>query len=239
MSTICLRSSLVQRVEDDHVVEPVQELGPEVLLDRDLEPFLHLLVAGRLVAAAVEAEDVRARGDLGAGVGGHDDDRVLEIDVAAEAVGQPAFFHDLEQHVVDVGVGLLDLVRAGRRRRAGGGSSRSAGRLPRSRRSPAGRRSAGGRCASPCTRDMSIWIRASASPNMNSARALASSVLPTPVGPAKMKQPIGRLGSLSPARLRRTASLIRLIASAWRDDPLLEVVFHLQQPGRSPRSRDG
>ena len=61
--------------------------------------------------------------------------------------------------------------------------------------------------------DMSIWISASASPNMNSARAFASSVLPTPVGPAKMKLPIGRFGSLSPARLRRTASLIRLIAS--------------------------
>ncbi len=50
---------------------------------------------------------------------------------------------------------------------------------------------------------------------MNSASALASSVLPTPVGPAKMKLPIGRLGSLSPARLRRTASLIRLMASDW------------------------
>ena len=48
---------------------------------------------------------------------------------------------------------------------------------------------------------------------MNSARALASKVLPTPVGPAKMKLPIGRLGSFKPARLRRTASLIRLIAS--------------------------
>ena len=48
--------------------------------------------------------------DLGAGVGRHDDDRVLEVDVAAEAVGQPAFLHDLEEHVVDVGMGLLDLV---------------------------------------------------------------------------------------------------------------------------------
>ena len=63
--------------------------------------------------------------------------------------------------------------------------------------------------------DMSIWISASESPNMNSASALASSVLPTPVGPAKMKLPMGRLGSLSPARLRRTASLIRLMASVW------------------------
>ena len=35
-------------------------------------------------------------------------------------------------------------------------------------------------------------------PNMNSARALASSVFPTPVGPRKIKLPIGRFGSLSP-----------------------------------------
>ena len=62
---------------------------------------------------------------------------------------------------------------------------------------------------------MSIWIRASASPNMNSARALASRVLPTPVGPAKTKQPVGRLGSFSPLRLRRTALLTDLIASSW------------------------
>ena len=105
-----LQVFLVQGVEDDDVVEPVQELGPEVLLDGDFEPLFHLLVAAGLVAAAVEPEDVGVRGHLGAGVGGHDDDRVLEVDVAAEAVGQPAFFHDLEQGVVHVGVGFLDLV---------------------------------------------------------------------------------------------------------------------------------
>ena len=33
-----------------------------------------------------------------------------------------------------------------------------------------------------------------------SARVLASSVLPTPVGPRKMNEPIGRRGSLIPAR---------------------------------------
>ncbi len=62
---------------------------------------------------------------------------------------------------------------------------------------------------------MSIWISASSSPNMNSARALASSVLPTPVGPANTKQPVGRLGSFSPLRLRRTALEMRLMASSW------------------------
>ena len=50
---------------------------------------------------------------------------------------------------------------------------------------------------------------------MNSARARASCVLPTPVGPMKMNEPIGRFGSLSPARARRTARLIVSIASSW------------------------
>ncbi len=46
---------------------------------------------------------------------------------------------------------------------------------------------------------------ACSSSNRNSASARAVSVLPTPVGPRKMKDPIGRLGSLSPARERRIA----------------------------------
>ena len=62
---------------------------------------------------------------------------------------------------------------------------------------------------------MSIFTRASSLPNMNSASALASSVLPTPVGPMKMKEPMGRLGSLSPARARRTALEMMSIASCW------------------------
>jgi len=53
--------------------------------------------------------------------------------------------------------------------------------------------------------DMSIWTRASSSPNMNSAIARASRVLPTPVGPRKMNEPIGRRGSFNAARERRRA----------------------------------
>ena len=79
---------------------------------------------------------------------------------------------------------------------------------------------------------MSICTRASSSPNMNSARALASSVLPTPVGPAKTKQPVGRLGSFRPLRLRRTAFEIDLIASSWLTTRLCSSLFHLHQPHR-------
>ncbi len=53
--------------------------------------------------------------------------------------------------------------------------------------------------------DMSIRIRACSLSNMNSASALASSVFPTPVGPRKMKEPIGRFGSCRPERALRRA----------------------------------
>ena len=63
--------------------------------------------------------------------------------------------------------------------------------------------------------DMSMRIIASSSSNRNSASARASSVLPTPVGPRKMNEPIGRFGSFRPARARRTARVTVEIASSW------------------------
>ena len=52
---------------------------------------------------------------------------------------------------------------------------------------------------------ISMRIMDCSSSNRNSASARAVSVLPTPVGPRKMKDPMGRLGSLNPARERRIA----------------------------------
>ena len=52
---------------------------------------------------------------------------------------------------------------------------------------------------------MSSWMSASSSSKRNSASVLASSVLPTPVGPRKMNDPPGRFGSFRPARVRRIA----------------------------------
>src|SRR5205814_1259600 len=63
--------------------------------------------------------------------------------------------------------------------------------------------------------DMSTWIIASSSPNKNSASVRASSVLPTPDGPRKMKLPVGRFGSLMPARARRIDFATATIASSW------------------------
>ena len=63
--------------------------------------------------------------------------------------------------------------------------------------------------------DMSTRIMLSSSPKSASASALHSSVLPTPVGPRKMKEPMGRWGSLRPARARRMARATDFTASCW------------------------
>ena len=62
---------------------------------------------------------------------------------------------------------------------------------------------------------ISTRMSAEASANRNLASERASSVLPTPVGPEKMNDPIGRRGSLRPARLRRMERASALIASSW------------------------
>src|ERR1044072_6086460 len=59
--------------------------------------------------------------------------------------------------------------------------------------------------------------RAGSSSNRKSASALASSVLPVPVGPRNRNEPVGRFGSLMPARERRTASLTAVSAARWVD----------------------
>ncbi len=51
--------------------------------------------------------------------------------------------------------------------------------------------------------------------NRNSASALHSSVLPTPVGPRNRNEPLGRRGSARPARERRMAFETIFTASSW------------------------
>ena len=61
---------------------------------------------------------------------------------------------------------------------------------------------------------ISIRTKASSLLNKYSANALANSVLPTPVVPKKIKEPMGLCGSERPALLLRIASDIAPIASS-------------------------
>lgn len=73
-------------MEDDHVVDPVQELRQEVLPQCVLDPAAHLLFI-----RSFQLQDV-----LAANVAGHDDDGVFEVDGASVSVGQSTVIEDLQ-----------------------------------------------------------------------------------------------------------------------------------------------
>ena len=87
--------------EGDDGVEPVAELRREQPVDR-----LHVVAFALLPREAVG----RLRHVGGARVRGHDQDHVAEVDLLAVVVGQLAVIHDLQQHVEQVRMRLLDLV---------------------------------------------------------------------------------------------------------------------------------
>src|SRR5437867_1537515 len=99
----------VERVEHDHLVDPVQELRIEHSFYLIHDRVLH----GRVVRPAVPIGEPQAPAPLDLPrpqVRGHDEDGVLEIHFPAQAVGELPVVQDLEKDVEDVGVGLLDLV---------------------------------------------------------------------------------------------------------------------------------
>ena len=70
-------------------------------------------------------------------------------------------------------------------------------------------------------------------PNRNCARARATSVLPTPVGPRNRNEPAGRFGLFRPARERRMARASAMIAFSWLMIALVQLFFDAQQLVRS------
>src|SRR5690625_6573020 len=91
---------MIERIEGDDLIKPVTVRGAEEVAQRSVvvTPLLRVLKtdAGALVEA---------------GVGRHDQDDPAEVDLAAEAVGEPAVVEHLQKGVVHVRVRLLDLVK--------------------------------------------------------------------------------------------------------------------------------
>ena len=100
---------LGQRVEDDQVVQTVEELRLEDALGFLQDFALHRLVI-LLVLRHAEPERHLPLDEFRADVGGHDDDRVAEVDLAAQRIRDLAFFQNLEQQVHHVRVRLFDFV---------------------------------------------------------------------------------------------------------------------------------
>ena len=92
---------LAEASERDRRIETVAEFGREQALDR-----LFILV---FALAAAEADRL-LRSIRCAGVRGHDEDHVPEVDLLAVRVGQRAVVHHLQEDVEQIRVRLLDLV---------------------------------------------------------------------------------------------------------------------------------
>jgi hypothetical protein len=138
----------------------------------------------------------------------------LKSTVRPSRVGEAAVVEKLQEHVQHFRMGLLYLVDENY------GIGPAAHRLGELARLLVA--DVSGRCADEretvCFSwysDMSIRTIACSSSKRNSASARASSVLPTPVGPRKMKLPSGRFGSWSPARARRIAFETAVTAWSW------------------------
>ena len=101
---------LLEHVEDNEVVESVEEFRFEVPLGLLRDLVLHRGVVVGVRSDGTEAHDILLLDEFRPHVRGQNDDGVPEIDLAAEAVRDGAFFEDLKQKVHDIRMGLLDLV---------------------------------------------------------------------------------------------------------------------------------
>ena len=88
---------------------------------------------------------------------------------------------------------------------------------------------------------MSTRISASRSAKRNSASVRASSVFPTPVGPEKMNDPMGRLGVLEPGPAAPDRPRDRRDRVVLPDHALVQLVLHVDEPLRLrlPNPRQG
>src|SRR5215469_2813802 len=95
---------LRERVEDDHLVHPVQELRPEVATQLFEHSVLHPVVAfARETAAIIE-------NSVAADIGRHDYDGVFEVHRTSLPICKTAIVQYLQQHVEHVRVSFLDFV---------------------------------------------------------------------------------------------------------------------------------
>ncbi len=95
--------------EHDDLIDAVEELRPEGSLERllDLVMRFALLIVRFLLE---EAQGAAFTYIFGTQVGGHDQNRVSEVDYIALAVRHAPVVQDLQQRVPDFGMRLLDLI---------------------------------------------------------------------------------------------------------------------------------
>ena len=100
---------LVQRMEHHDLVQPSQQFGTEISLCLGQHRPAHRLLPGGL---GRKAQAALVLGQMpGPQIAGENEDGVGKIGAAARRIGEGPFLHDLQKQVLDIPVGLLDLVQ--------------------------------------------------------------------------------------------------------------------------------
>jgi hypothetical protein len=167
----------------------------------------------------------------GAEVRGHDDDRVLEVDRAPLGVGETTVLEDLQQRVEDVGVGLLDLVEQHHRERL---ATHGLGEL-----ATLVVADVSGRGTDEATHRVLLHVLGHV--ELDEGVLVAEQELGQRLGGLGLAHPRGAeederagraLGSLRPARVRRIALDTATDGVVLADDPLVQLVLHVDETGR-------
>ena len=98
-----------QRVEHDRFVDAIQKFRVESTLELVHDVLFDLVQ--RILFTPLKTDRRVFLDRSGADVGSHDENHVLEVHLAPVAVGEVTIVHDLKKHVVDIRVGLLNLVK--------------------------------------------------------------------------------------------------------------------------------
>ena len=188
--------------------------GRNIFLSSPVTRSLSVSYGDRRRPRCRQKPSARALDDVArADVARHDDDGVLEVDLAALGVGQTTLLENLQQDVEHVRMRLLDLVEQDDRVRLAANQLGELAALVEA--DVAGRRADQARdrvllhVLGHVERDERVLAA-----EQERRERLGSSVLPTPDGPRKMNEPVGRVGSFRPARARRIALLTAVTASS-------------------------
>ena len=199
----------LQGMEHNQLIHPVDKLRPEQLLDLLHDGFLHGLVAAHVGhASAAKAQGAARINGMCTGVAGHDDDGILEADHPARVVREASILQNLQEDIEHIRVRLFHLVQEHHAVRL---AAHCLGKLAAfliSHVARGGAHQAGG----------GVFLHVLGHIHTDYAVLVPKHGLPqgaTPVGPRKIKEPMGCLGSFSPARARRMARLTALTASSW------------------------
>src|SRR5882762_72746 len=89
-----------QRVKHNHIIEAVKEFRGESTFQRALDRTLHILLVTLLLCLAGKTDSASKIFQVAyANIGGHDDDRIPEINPSTQTIRQDSIIKHLQQYI--------------------------------------------------------------------------------------------------------------------------------------------